>query len=310
MSTSRIQIHEFSDASIWTYGCCLYIRSSETNTVVSLSHSWQCLFLNKFQNNTVLDKNASILFDNFRIQYSRWDSGVAYPSFLAALTDITSRRSDLKSILLSTDYFLLPFKRFTARRGLPREVYCDCHLRSQPSSQRISTIVRQAVESYAASIQFSSIAPWAPHFGGLWKADVKQVSFQFLGAQLRIDGSNACRMLSSDSNDGQVLTPAHLLVGVTSRIRKQRNTKEQKFWKRYRMLSDLNQTFRRGKAKWTSETRNQKLGQVVINGKDGQNVCLLLLVIYIFILYLIINEFNIYKKKFNILLRLYPFKNV
>ena len=151
-------------------------------------------------------------------------------------------------------------------------------------------------------MKFTFIPPRAPHFGGLWEAAVKQAKFLFLRAvgnasltQEEIEtmlaeteavlNSRPIAPLSPDPNDGEALTPAHLLIGEDLRSLPLESVgderiKEPKLWKRWRLLCGLKQTFwqawsrdyvlgLQGKAKWISETPNLKLGQVVIVHEDN-----------------------------------------
>ena len=140
---------------------------------------------------------------------------------------------------LSSERFIFSLKRFIARRGRPRTLYCDNgrnfvgaerQLRELHDSlgQESGEIQRYAAEE---AFKIAFIPPRAPHFGGLWEAAVKSTKLlllrtigemvlssedlQTLLAEVEaILNSRPIAPLSSDPSDGEALTPGHFLIGA------------------------------------------------------------------------------------------------
>jgi len=86
---------------------------------------------------------------------------------------------------LSTEAFLAALKRFSGRRGLSTDIYCDnatnivgasnqlYHLRKFLFNEKTQTAIQQFCAADFISYHF--IPPRAPHFGRLWEAAVKSV---------------------------------------------------------------------------------------------------------------------------------------
>ncbi|UYV82753.1 hypothetical protein LAZ67_22000737 [Cordylochernes scorpioides] len=132
-------------------------------------------------------------------------------------------------------------------------------------------------------ITWHFIPPSAPHFGGLWEANIKSVKGHLIRAG-RTSLMNLDRALVesiSDPNDIQALTPGHFLIcasmidiqeptsadqiNLTSRwslVQKLRNS----FWKRWsrEYINSLRQ-----KGKWRQNQSNLELDQLVLIKEDG-----------------------------------------
>ncbi|XP_041564845.1 uncharacterized protein LOC121467497 [Drosophila elegans] len=151
----------------------------------------------------------------------------------------------------------------------------------------------------AASWEFNSIPPRAPHLGGLCEAAVKSMKtlmMKSLGntgltyeelqtiaiAAEAILNSRPMAPLSEDPNDGEALSPAHLLIGSSQMsvpepsidksrpsylTRWQRITYlKQQFWELWRRdyLHTLQARF-----KWLKPDANIQIGQIVIIQEDN-----------------------------------------
>ncbi|XP_037821901.1 uncharacterized protein LOC119610658 isoform X2 [Lucilia sericata] len=200
--------------------------------------------------------------------------------------------------------------RFAARRGLPRRIHCDNATNFVGASRELKELQkafedqREALVTFAASveIEFSFIPPRAPHFGGLWEAAVKQAKHLLLravgNASLNAEemgtmlaeveavlNSRPIAPLSPDPNDGEALTPAHLLIGGGLRSLPPGSEEGAKgnvlkSWRRWRLLSGLKEMFWQAwskeyilglqhKAKWQQQAPNLQVGELVIIHEDN-----------------------------------------
>ena len=79
--------------------------------------------------------------------------------------------------------FLATFRRFTSRRSSPKIIYCDNGTTFKGAETELRQLFDQgssfsiviAAEIAKQEIEWSFIPPRAPHFGGLWEANVKSV---------------------------------------------------------------------------------------------------------------------------------------
>nr|XP_044248549.1 uncharacterized protein LOC123002448 [Drosophila takahashii] len=129
---------------------------------------------------------------------------------------------------------------FVGRRGPVVKLYCDNATNFVGAARILKELLEpvdtndQSIMSYAAAHRFTIefIPPRAPHIGGLWEAAVKSAKHLLLRAMGRailkedelhtviveVEAVLNSRPLIVDSgspNEGEVVTPAHLLVGTT-----------------------------------------------------------------------------------------------
>lgn len=141
---------------------------------------------------------------------------------------------------LSTPSFIASLQRFTSRRGLPADLYCDqgknfvgAHSEFLEFRKFIqSKAHNQKVFDYLAElgVKFHFNPPLSPHHGGLWEAAVKSMKHHFrrvvLDRILTIEefstllceieaclNSRPITQMTSDPDDFESLTPGHFLIG-------------------------------------------------------------------------------------------------
>lgn len=138
---------------------------------------------------------------------------------------------------LSTNAFLLALGRFVARRGKSIEIWSNNgtnfhgakrlpdEMHACPLSQQLQAIVVDHLSS--DNIAWKFVPPSAPHFGGLWEADVKSVGTHLT----RVVGDsvltyeemytllakieallNSRPMWPTSDNEPTALTPSHFMI--------------------------------------------------------------------------------------------------
>lgn len=160
-------------------------------------------------------------------------------SYLCLFICFTTKCVHLELVTdLSTETFLLAFRRFVSRRGKPLEVYSDNGTNFVGANSELFALGRflksnssKIAEGVANDgVNWHFIPAHSPHFGGLWEAGIKSskyhlkrvignaiLTFEELCTLLvQVEAtlnSRPISPLSSDPNDLQPLSPAHFLIG-------------------------------------------------------------------------------------------------
>ena len=201
---------------------------------------------------------------------------------------------------LESDSFLLALRRFIARRGCPKQMYCDNGTNFVGASRELREGLEQLDQTKIhdslakRGIEWHFIPPRAPHMGGAWERLVQSVKrtlkvmlnnqcvhettlHTFMCEVESIINSRPLTYLSSDAQDPEPLTPSHLLLGRDPHVAPPVVTSEhdidsRKRWRQVQVLADhFWKRWRREylplralSSKWTKEEPNLKLNDVVL----------------------------------------------
>lgn len=212
---------------------------------------------------------------------------------------------------LTSQALIATLKRFISRRGKCLKIFSDNGTNMVGANRELRALFKLVTEQEDSlfaffaeeNIEWVFIPPRSPNWGGLWEANIKGFKYHFkrvagnsrftyeelLTLVTQIEGilnSRPLTPLSADSNDLEVLTPAHFLVGrpITAIIEPsltnvemnrlnawQRITKSvQTIWKRW-SLSYLNNLQQRGK--WVESKENLKIGDMVLIREENLPPC-------------------------------------
>ncbi|GFW24350.1 integrase catalytic domain-containing protein [Trichonephila clavipes] len=143
---------------------------------------------------------------------------------------------------LTSEAFIASLKRFCARRGAPKHIYCDndtTFVGTRRKLQEIFKFVSRLNENEhfcyflsQVNIKWHFSPPLSPHFGGLWEAGVKSIKYhlksvigstnltfeEFSTLLTQVEAILNSRPLVSldcdnDPDSLNILTPSHFLIG-------------------------------------------------------------------------------------------------
>ena len=137
---------------------------------------------------------------------------------------------------LETDSFLNAFRRFVARRGMPREVWSDNGTNFVGADRAMFRVKEDDIQKYALAnnVSWHFLPPHASHMGGIWERLIRTVRKVLVGMMPhstrvtdeslrtilceaeRIVNSRPLTKVSEDIKDVAALTPNHfLMIGCT-----------------------------------------------------------------------------------------------
>ncbi|XP_054000653.1 uncharacterized protein LOC128888060 [Hylaeus anthracinus] len=162
-----------------------------------------------------------------------------YKGYVAVFVCLSVRAIHLELVNdYSFESFLASFKRFTARCGIPSDLYSDNGTNFQGAAKELSSTFRNLMKDADLMSRLATdgtswhfISPAAPHFGGIWEAGVKSMKHhlrrvidshtlsieEFTTLLCQVEAclnSRPISPLANDPNDFAVLTPGHFLNGA------------------------------------------------------------------------------------------------
>lgn len=205
---------------------------------------------------------------------------------------------------LSKDSFILSLRRFIARRGKPREIYCDNGRNFVAAAKEINDFFKHhedSIVNFASDhdIKFMFSPAYAPNFNGYVESGIKSAKFHIkrilgtthltfeelssLFSQIEaILNSRPISPLSSSPNDYAALTPGHFLLGRPlmslpapdlreinqTRLDRFRQLEQmrQHFWQRWQTeyITELQQ-----RTRWKVRCKDLQEGDLVILKEDN-----------------------------------------
>lgn len=203
---------------------------------------------------------------------------------------------------MTTESFISCLKRFIARRGLPKKIFCDNgsnFVGAHNLLKELGDMVKhkqsqEEIEQYCQDheIEWKFMPPRSPHFGGLHESAVKSAKWHLRkvlhSAEFTYDelitvlaeveailNSRPLTPMSADPNDLAPLTAGHFLIGMPMKCIDDSNLPN---WTKYqtwhKIKSARNAFWRRWskeylaelqyRNKWTQEQDNVEVGTLVI----------------------------------------------
>jgi len=238
------------------------------------------------------------------IKQSTARNAITTKGYIAVFICMVTKAIHLEAVPdLSTNEFLMAFRRFTARRGHCAHLYSDCGTNFVGASKELQIIYNRSKASLPETLmeqlancgtEWHFIPPAAPHFGGLWEAGVKSAKYHlrrlvqsrvltfvelctFLAEIESILNSRPLCPLSTDPSDCSALTPAHFLIGEPTKCIPDECYLDSNIDRlsRWKVVEKLKQHFWKrwvneylcrlqSRPKWLEESRDANVGDLVI----------------------------------------------
>ena len=210
---------------------------------------------------------------------------------------------------LTTEAFIAALRRFIARRGRLSTIWSDHGTNFVGAAREIKELVQILEERRAQgtisefcsaqNIEWKFIPERSPHFGGLWEAAVKSMKFHLkrVAASTRFTfeefttiltqveaclNSRPLTPLPCDSDNVEVLTPGHFLIGkpIESLPDTSLSYRALPLLHRWRLCQSVVRNFwqrwsveyvtsLRRLTKWQHPTRNVQVGDIVVLQEDN-----------------------------------------
>lgn len=246
----------------------------------------------------------------FEVKMSNQRNAPYEKCYVAVFVCMVTKATHLELVKdLSTDAFLDAFRCFTARRGIPSKMYSDRGTNFIGACTELPNLLHDATQAQTQhiikellknNIEWNFIPAHSPHMGGLWESCVKSLKhhmrrvlhqtkltehkFRIVITQIEacLNSRPLCR-LTEDSEDNQMLTPGHFLIGRAINTLPEPDYTEipMNRLKTYQYLQRLMQDFWNQwhaeylhtvqiRTKWTETQKNLAVGQIVLLIEDNQ----------------------------------------
>nr|CAH7738741.1 unnamed protein product [Callosobruchus chinensis] len=228
-------------------------------------------------------------------------------AYIALFICFTTKAIHLELVCdLTKDAFIGAFRRFTARRGKPSEVWSDNGTNFKGAHSELlelasfldknQTPLQESINNFGTNWKF--IPAFSPHFGGLWEAGIKSAKkhlsrvlgnlkmtfeeyYTILTQVEAILNSRPITPISSCPDDLLALTPSHFLIGRPATALPDPDLRDLPISRlsRYQLLQQVQQHFwarwsmeyiseLQQRTKWKTQQSSIQIGSLVIIRED------------------------------------------
>ncbi|XP_064479216.1 uncharacterized protein LOC135392436 [Ornithodoros turicata] len=213
-------LHEFHGGK---YGAHMGVR--RTYEAIRTKYYWPTMFsdVNRYVRHCDLCQ---------RYKLSSFSSGLLLPILVHSPLHVTRAIDHELTSDMTAQTFLLAFRRFGSRRGVPSTIFSDNAKTFRYCSKVLRALFDNSVQDHASSvrIQWKFIAEWAPGWGGFREGLIRTIKDalkrclrrsslcydELFTVLLEVEAAVNCRpltQLADETEDCEALTPSYFLIG-------------------------------------------------------------------------------------------------